>query len=83
MRNSYKILVWKVGGKPFSRPKARWKDLKQTCCEDADWIKLILGLCPVIVFFEHGNELLGFIKCRFLDELSEYQWLKADSASWG
>jgi hypothetical protein len=46
MRNAHKILFNKLDGKrPVRRPRHRWEDnikmyLKETRCEDVDWIHL-------------------------------------------
>jgi hypothetical protein len=64
MRNVYKILVGKPGGKsPLGRPRCRWKDtvkmdLKKTGWQCVDWIHLA-----------HNR-----------DQLNDCQLLKEDSA---
>jgi hypothetical protein len=45
MRNAHNILVGKQEGKkPLQRPRRRWydirMDLRETGCEDADWMHL-------------------------------------------
>jgi hypothetical protein len=43
----------------------------------------VCGSGPVPGCCEHGNESSGYVKSgKFLDKLSDYQFLKKDSASW-
>jgi hypothetical protein len=67
MRNAYKILVGKPERRrPFRKPRHRWEDnikmdLREIGFGDVDCIHLAQD-------GEHGNELLGSIKCGvFLD----------------
>jgi hypothetical protein len=62
MRNSYKTLI---GYKTLVRPRHWWKnnvkmDLKETGCENVDWIDLVQE--AQWVSLEHGNRSSGFME---------------------
>jgi hypothetical protein len=75
----------KIVKRPVGRPRRMWEDnikmdLEEIVCENVDWIHVVqdgAGCC------EHGNEPSGSIKCgEFLDQLSDCQLLKKNSARW-
>jgi hypothetical protein len=87
MRNMHKILVVELEVKiSLGTSKCPWEDIywmehKETECEGVDWFHLCqvsVGCC------EYGNELSVSTKDKeFLDQLSNYQFLKNITAPWG
>jgi hypothetical protein len=56
-------------------------DLREVGWDDVDWIDLAQDKGPVEGSCEHGNKLLGSIKCWvFLEWLHNWQLLKKGSA---